>query len=82
MKSTKRGNVLTSAMFVETITFRVPLSAASNTFNCSSVDKPAWRANGIRRVAPRGRLFTGVKKKKRNVGMRLYVRRNHFCNKL
>lgn len=46
----------TSAMLVETMTFRKPRSAGSNAASCSSMGSPAWSACNFRRVALRGSL--------------------------
>jgi hypothetical protein len=48
----------TSAMLVATITLRLPVSGASNTRNCSSVDNPACKARSVNRGAARGSLMT------------------------
>ena len=49
----------TSAMFVDTITFRVPLSAGSKTASCSSVGSPACKASNLIFGADRGNLVKG-----------------------
>lgn len=46
----------TSAIFVEIMILRLPLSAGSNTRSCSSVESPACRAKGVSFVAVLGSL--------------------------